>query len=343
MAAGPAGEEIPAGAGVTVVAEVAQGYRADWAKELALVELAAAAGADAIKFQLLHSGELLTADHPLRGHVEALELPPGRWRDVAALCESREVELFVDVFGRRGLEIAADVGAAAVKVHASDMLNERLLGEIAECPVPRVLLSAGGARGEEIEAAAALLPGKRLTAILGFQAYPTAVADNGLRRLAALGRLLPGAELGFADHTAEEDPVAIWLAGLAVALGATYVEKHLTMAQVLRDTDHQSALDPDRFALFVASLRAAEAALGTADGEVDEMSEAERAYRLGMKRHVVAAKDLEAGTRLGREHLALMRAPEPPADALLRLEDALGSVLDVDVSKHAPLGAGLLR
>lgn len=342
MAAGRSGDHTP-GPGVTVVAEVAQGYRADWGKELALVELAAAAGADAIKFQLLHSGELLTADHPLTGHVEGLELPPERWREVAALAESKGVELFVDVFGRRGLEIAADVGAAAVKVHASDMLNERLLGEIAACPVPRVLLSAGGARAEEVEEAAGLLAGKRLTAILGFQAYPTAVADNGLRRLASLGRLLPEAELGFADHTAQEDPVAMWLPALALALGATYVEKHLTMAQVLGDTDHQSALDPDRFALFVGNLRAAEAALGTMGSEVDEMSEAEGAYRLGMKRHVVAVEDLESGTRLSREQLALMRAPEPPADALLRLDDALGAVLDVGVSKGAPLGRGQLR
>jgi len=327
----------------TIVAEVAQGYRASWAKELALVELAAAAGADAIKFQLLHSGELLTADHPLCGHVEELELPPARWREVGKLAQSRGIEVFADVFGRRGLEIALDIGAAAVKVHASDMLNERLLREIAESSVPRVLLSAGGARAGELEEVAGLLSGKRLTVILGFQAYPTAIGDNRLRRLPALARLLPGVELGFADHTAQEDPVGTWLPGLALALGATYIEKHLTMAQVLRDPDYQSALDPDRFAGFVESIRAAEAALGEADCEPDEMSEPERAYRLGMKRHVVAVEDLASGVRLGPEHLVLMRVPEPPADALLRLEEALGAVLASDVAKDTALGRAQLR
>jgi N,N'-diacetyllegionaminate synthase len=332
-----------ADAGLTIVAEVAQGYRADWAKELALVDLAAAAGADAVKFQLLHGGELLTADHPLCGHVESLELAPERWADLADRAASEGVALFVDVFGRRGLEIAAEVGSAAVKVHASDMLNEPLLREIAASPVPRVLLSAGGAGAREIEEAAALLPGKQLTLILGFQAYPTTIEDNGLRRLSGLHALLPEAELGFADHTAQGDPVALWLPGLALALGATYIEKHLTMAQVLQDPDHQSALDPDRFARFVANLRAAAAALGEEDVAADEMGEAERAYRLGMKRHVVAAADLKAGTRLDREHLALMRAPEPPADALLRLADALDSVLAVDVAKDSPLGKSQLE
>jgi sialic acid synthase SpsE len=329
-------------AGLTIVAEVAQGYRADWAKELALVDLAAAAGADAIKFQLLHSGELLTADHPLCGHVESLELAPERWGDVAGRAVSKGLALFVDVFGRRGLEIAAEVGAAAVKVHASDMLNEQLLCEIAASPVPRVLLSAGGAEAGEIEEAAALLPGKQLTLILGFQAYPTTIEGNGLRRLSGFHALLPEAEMGFADHTAQEDPIALWLPGLAVALGATYVEKHLTMAQVLQDPDHQSALDPDRFARFVSNLRAAAAALGEEDVAA-EMGEAESAYRLGMKRHVVAAADLKAGTRLNREHLTLMRAPDPPADALLRLADALDSVLTVDVAKDSPLGKSQLE
>jgi len=332
-----------ADAGLTIVAEVAQGYRADWAKELALVDLAAAAGADAIKFQLLHGGELLTADHPLCGHVESLELAPERWADVADRAASEGIALFVDVFGRRGLEIAAEVGSAAVKVHASDMLNEPLLREIATSPVPRVLLSAGGAEAGEIEEAAALLPGKQLTLILGFQAYPTTIEDNALRRLSGLHALLPETELGFADHTAQEDPVALWLPGLAVALGATYVEKHLTMAQVLQDPDHQSALDPDRFAGFVANMRAAEAALGSSSTRADEMSEAEAAYRLGMKRHVVAADDLKGGTRLEPEHLALMRAPEPPADVLLRLDDALGRVLDGDAPKDSPLGESRLR
>jgi N,N'-diacetyllegionaminate synthase len=346
MVAGQPGDptaERPNGHRLTIAAEAAQGYQADWAKELALVDLAAAAGADAIKFQLLHDGELLTADHPLCGHVRDLELPPERWQAVADRARSKGIALFVDVFGRRGLELAADIGAAAVKVHASDMLNERLLSEIADSPVSRVLLSAGGSEAGEIGQAAALLPGKELTLILGFQAYPTAIEDNGLRRLAALAELLPEAELGFADHTAQEEALALWLPALALAFGVTYVEKHLTIAQVLQDPDYQSALDPDRFAGFAANLRAAEAALGVEGAAADEMSDAERAYRLGMKRHVVAAEDLQGGTQLGRENLVLMRAPEPPADALLRLEDAVGAVLDVDVPKGAPLGRGQLR
>jgi N,N'-diacetyllegionaminate synthase len=327
---------------VRIVAEAAEGYGGEWGKELALVDLAAAAGADAVKFQLLHPDELLTADHPLYGLVEDLQLPPERWRAVAERCVELGIELYLDVFGRRGLELAERFGAGAVKVHSSDMLNEALLADVAASSLPEALLSAGGTTLEEVEVAAEALAGKRITVVHGFQAYPTPVAENRLWRLAGLRDAFPEAGIGFADHTGGEEPSALWLPALALALGATYLEKHITVARVLRDPDHQSALAPDGFAGFVANMRLAAAALG-APGEGTEMGEAERGYRLRMKKHVVATRDLAAGTALGAAELALKRAPDPPPEALLRLGEALGAVLAADVRANAPLTRGDLR
>jgi sialic acid synthase SpsE len=325
-----------------IVAEAAEGYAGEWGKELALVELAAAAGAGAIKFQLLHPDELLTPDHPLYDLVEGLQLPPERWRAVAERAGELGVGLFLDVFGRRGLELAQELGAGAVKVHSSDMLNDALLGEVAGSSISEVLLSAGGTTLAEVEAAIALLPGKRTTVVLGFQAYPTPVAENRLLRLAAIREALPGVALGFADHTGGEEDAAMWLPALALALGATYLEKHITVARVLEDPDHQSALAPDRFAEFVENVRLARAALGEA-GAGAWMGGAEETYRLRMKKHVVAARDLPAGTRLGPADLALRRAPDPPEDVLLRLDEALGAELAAAVRANAPLTCGDLR
>jgi sialic acid synthase SpsE len=327
---------------VRIVAEAAEGYGGEWGKELALVDLAAAAGTDAVKFQLLHPDELLTADHPLYELVDELQLPPERWRAVAERCAERDVELYLDVFGRRGLELAERLGAGAVKVHSSDMLNRALLADVAASALSEVLLSAGGTTLEEIGEAAATLSAKRITVVLGFQAYPTPVAENRLWRLRGLRDAFPEAGIGFADHTGGEEPAALWLPALALALGATYVEKHITVARVLQDPDHQSALAPDGFADFAENMRLAAAALGTPGAET-EMGEDEQAYRLRMKKHVVAVRDLPAGTTLGPAELALKRAPDPPADALLRLDEAIGAVLGSAVSANAPLGRGDLR
>ncbi|HEX6753621.1 MAG TPA: N-acetylneuraminate synthase family protein [Solirubrobacterales bacterium] len=322
-----------------IVAEAAEGYAADWDKELALVELAARAGAGAIKFQLLHPDELLVPAHPLYGLVGDLQLPPERWRAVAERAGEMEVELLLDVFGRQGLELASELGVAAVKVHSSDMLNEALLREVAASPVPEVLVSAGGTSVEEVGRAVELLGGKQVTVVLGFQSYPTPVAENRLRRVSLLREALPGVALGFADHTGKDEDAATWLPALAIALGATYVEKHITVAHVLRDPDHESALAPDRFAQFVESMYLAEAALGE-PAAADEMGEAEQAYRLKMKKHVVAARDLPAGTELGPDDLALKRVPDPPADVLFRLDEAEGATLAAPLSADAPLTRG---
>ena len=324
-----------------IVAEAAEGYAADWDKELALVELAAAAGADAIKFQLLHPDELLVPAHPLYGLVGDLQLPSERWRAVAERAGEKGIELLLDVFGRQGLDLAEELGVAAVKVHSSDMLNEALLRAVAASAVPEVLVSAGGTGVEEVGRAVALLADKPVTVVLGFQAYPTPVAENRLRRLGFLREKFPDVSLGFADHTGKDEDAATWLPALALALGATYLEKHVTVAHVLRDPDHESALAPDRFAQFAASMRLAEAALGE-PAAADEMGEAERAYRLKMKKHVVAARDLPAGTELAADDLALKRVPDPPADVIFQLGDAEGAVLASPLSADAPLTRGAL-
>ncbi len=324
-----------------IVAEAAEGYAGDWGKELALVELAAAAGAGAVKFQLLHPDELLVPSHPLYGLVDDLQLPPERWRAVAERAREQEIELLLDVFGRHGLELAAELGVAAVKVHSSDMLNESLLREVADSSVPEVLVSAGGTSVEEVGRAVELLGGKPLTVVLGFQSYPTPVAENRLRRLGLLREALPGVALGFADHTGKDEDAATWLPALALALGATYLEKHITVAHVLGDPDHDSALAPDRFAQFVESMNLAEAALGE-PAAADEMGEPERAYRLKMKKHVVAARDLPAGTELAAADLTLKRVPDPPADVLFRLDEAEGATLAAALGADAPLTRGAL-
>ena len=328
---------------IDIVAEAAEGYASDWGKELALVDLAARAGATALKLQLLYPEELLAPDHPLTELVASLEMNPERWAAVADRCRERGIELFLDVFGTRGLELAVEIGAGAVKAHSSDMVNEELLGQLGSAPVERILLSAGGTTMAELERAIELVGSpERVTVIQGFQAYPTAIGDNRLARLSALAARFPEARIGFADHTGFEDPAGEWLPALALALGARYVEKHITVAHVLEDPDHQSALAPDAFARFVANLRAAAAALGDAGADPDAASEAEDAYRLKMKKHVVAARALSAGTTVDRADLALRRCHEPPEDVLFAASEAAGRTLAVDVGEGEPLRRGIL-
>jgi N,N'-diacetyllegionaminate synthase len=294
---------------VEIIAEAAQGYLGDPpAKTRLLVDCAAAAQADIVKFQLVYADEICTADHQHFDLFRQLEMPDADWRMVAERARSRDIGLFLDVFGDRSLDLACRIGADGVKLHSTDLLNVALMRHVAASPVRRVVLSAGGTFDGELSAAVGILREKRLVLMHGFQGYPTRADENQLARLERLRRAYPQCEIGFADHVSEDEPERLWLSAVAIGAGATVIEKHITPARALKEEDHESALNVDDFRAFAAAMRLASAALGTMSNEEDfGMTQAEVAYRHKMKKQVVAASDLEPGATLSAAQLMLRR------------------------------------
>jgi sialic acid synthase SpsE len=290
-----------------IIAEAAQGFAGDpAARTLALVDCAAAAGADAVKFQLVYADELCTRDYVHFELFRGLEMADAQWAAVVARARERTVRLYLDVFGPRSLALAGQLGVDALKLHSTDLLNLALIEQVAKSPVARVVLSAGGAFDEELDEAVQILSSKDLVVMYGFQGYPTALEDNQLARLGALRRRYPDRAIGFADHVPEGRPERLWLSAVAIGAGADVLEKHITRALVLRDEDYESALNPDDFAVYVANMRQAFAARGDSERTAN-MSASERTYREKMKKQVVAARALRTGGTLAAADLCLKR------------------------------------
>jgi sialic acid synthase SpsE len=214
-----------------------------------------------------------------------------------------------------------------------------MLLRVSSSAVPRVVLGAGGADLDEIEVALRILGRKRVVLMLGFQAYPTAEADNQLARIRALAERFRGTtrlEIGFADHADTTFPATVLPAAVAIGAGASMVEKHLTLGRVVRLEDHESALGPDEFSAFCSAVRSCDALLGRfGSGNAMGMSDAERAYRLNIRRHVVASRDLPAGHVVSAEDVMLRRTG---CDAAIRdIRDAYGRTLGVAVGRHGPI------
>ena len=116
-----------------------------------------------------------------------------------------------------------------------------------------------------------------------------------------------------------DDPRRTWLAAVAIGCGATVIEKHLTTSLALRETDFQAALNPDDFAPVHENMRAAAVAFGPpTPSELDDfgMSENERGYRTGLKKQVVARRDLRAGPRRsGQDDQSQARPRRPPTSS----------------------------
>jgi sialic acid synthase SpsE len=172
----------------------------------------------------------------------------------------------------------------------------------------------------------------------GFQAEPTAIADNNLRRLAALARLVPGLRLGFMDHAAGDSDDAGWLGALAVPYGVVAIEKHITLEPKIALEDSVSALDAAGFAAYVRRVRAAEQALGREDLT---LTGAERAYRRRAVKTVVSTRALELGWTLQASDVQLLRAPlDDGREPFYRLDAVVGRSLRRGIEAGRPVYDG---
>jgi sialic acid synthase SpsE len=297
---------------IEVIAELAQGFEGNYQKARLLIQAAAASGANAAKFQMVYADELATSDYKYYDLFQSLEMEDVDWKSLAEYAKELGIELYLDIFGSRSLNLCEVIGINGIKLHGTDISNVKLLQEVSNSAIKKVMLGAGGAYLSEIENALRILKGKEIIIFLGFQGYLTPNETNQISRVQLLvSHLRENYEniiVGFADHADPESPMRFALAALAIGAGARAIEKHLTLAKVMKMEDHESALNPDEFIEFTTYINECSSALG--DSRICEdfnMSESENSYRSQIRRHAVSAHDLEAGTTIEPTDVVLKR------------------------------------
>lgn len=326
---------------VEVVAELAQGYEGQPALADVLLSGAIAAGADAVKLQLVLADELATPAHEKYEWYRQLAMDPDVWAGLAKRAHEAGLRIYFDVFGPQSLAQASEIGADGVKMHASEFHNDDLVSSAIKT-FDRVFVSVGGIEADEIEAFLSrhdVGEGSPVRMLYGFQAYPTDVADNNLRRFQRLISRFEQVSFGFMDHSPGAEDSAWYVPLMAVAVGAQTIEKHMTLAHDIELTDHWSALTPDEFRSFMMIVRSLEPALGS---PTLELGASERKYRGDALKVVVAARPLEAGREIEASDVALKRAPVTAEQAIYRLDQAVGRRTRESVGTDEPLKRGAL-
>ncbi len=319
--------------GVKIIAEVAQGYEGKPEQTRLLARAGVAGAADAVKFQCIYADEVSVPEYKFYPFLQTLEMPLDVWNDVAGIVHDAGRELIINVSGERSLEVAARIGADAVKVHSTNFFNDDLLRD-AFGQFPRVYVSLGGIAPEEVEDFIVrhdLRPGGKAAFTYGFQASPTPVEKNHLRKLGALARRFPGFALGFEDHTDAASPDRFVVPLMALPFGLHHLEKHITLDPGLQLEDAESALSPTDFAAFVDLVRRLEPALGE-DGL--DLNDVEHDYRRRVLKVCVAAARLAEGAVLGPDNVVLKRVPATAGNAFLRREVLYGRVMARDLDHH---------
>lgn len=335
-----------------VIAEAGVNHNGDVGTALQLVEAAAAAGADAVKFQTFRADELVTRAAPKAAYqlattdraesqyemIRRLELGPDDFRRIANASGAAGIEFLSTPMDLEGLRLLVeDLGVRRVKIGSGDLTNAPLVLAAARTGLP-LIVSSGMATMDDIGdaldvIAVASRPGRppilaerrgvwrtarselaeRVTVLHCTTEYPAPPAEVNLRAMGTIGEHF-GVPVGYSDHTA-----GVAVAVAAVARGALAVEKHFTMSRDLPGPDHAASLEPGELAAMVAAIREVEVALGS---DRKEPAPSELRNSRVARRSLVAGEPITAGQPFSDDNLAARR----PGTGLspMRYWDVLG-------------------
>jgi len=295
-----------------VIAEAGVNHNGDPALAHRLVDAAADAGADVVKFQTFDPARLAAAGAPTAAYQRAageaaadqremlarLALPPEAWAALQAHARDRGLVFLSSPFDEASADLLERLDVPAFKVGSGELTNTGFLAHLARKGRP-LLVSTGMADMVEVADALetiAAAGGPPVALFHCVSAYPARPVDANLRAIGTL-RAAFGVPAGWSDHTpGTELPIA------AVALGADLLEKHLTLDRTLPGPDHAASLEPGELAAMVAAVRAVEAARGSGEkvpvaAELEVASVARRSLHWAVDREagaIVSATDVVA-------------------------------------------------
>ena len=299
-----------------IIAEAGVNHNGDPELAKQLIDVAAEAGADWVKFQTFSADRLVTtaakkaryqtestdAAESQHAMLRKLELTRDMHETLIAHCKLRGIGFFSTAFDTQSADLLVELGLASFKIPSGEITNLPYLRHIGRYG-KSVILSTGMSTLGDIEAAIDVLeiagtPRAKITVLHCNTEYPTPMGDVNLRAMMTIREAF-GVAVGYSDHT-----LGIEVATAAVALGATVIEKHFTLDRHLPGPDHKASLEPDELKAMVRAIRNIELALG--DG-IKRASPSELENRPIGRKSIVAARPIARGERFSAANLTTKR------------------------------------
>lgn len=313
-----------------IIAEMA--YSHDGSTELAkqIVDGAVAAGADAISIHFTHMPDYMVRHYGSGpGRVSAgketeeiynylVEISPTFevWKEIVTHARDKGIDVVVMPNDAASLDFAKTQNPDAYVLSAACFEEYAFIENVGRTGKP-VYLRVGGATLGEIETVVNLLRGvdcESITLLYGHQNYPTGIEDTNLNFLTCLMNTF-GLPVGIADHVDADDDFAGIAPLLALPLGITCIEKHITHDRAAKGEDHESAMNAEELKLLVERVRKAERALGQAHAIGLDASSA--MYRKNVRKRLVAARDIKAGEVIAKDDIVAKRSDEGVSASLV--------------------------
>lgn len=308
-----------------------------------LVDKAATAGVDYVKFQTFKTEKLVarsarlasyqknnigTDDNSQFAMLKKLELSPAQHEELVAYCKTKGVKFFSTAFDLDSIDYLHSLDLGLWKIPSGEITNYPFIKKIAQYGEP-VILSTGMCNMQDIENAVETLRkwgAPKITILHCNTEYPTPFNDVNLKAMESIRQKF-GVEVGYSDHTQGiEVPIA------AVALGATVIEKHFTLDRNMEGPDHKASLEPDELNAMVSAIRNIEQAMG--DG-IKKVTDSEKGNMSVARKSIVAACDIRSGETFTEDNLTVKR----PGTGIspMRWEEVLGKTARRDFIEEEPI------
>lgn len=317
---------------ILIIAEAGVNHNGNLSLAKKLIDAAADAGADLVKFQTFSADRLATrqakkADYQsvTTGDVESqhqmlsrLELSAKMHQELIAYCAKRNIGFFSSGFDIESVDVLISLGVNHFKIPSGEITNLPYLRHIGKFN-KSVILSTGMATMGDIETAIDVLE-KAGTARLFITVlhctteYPTPMSEVNLLAMQNIQSTF-GVAVGYSDHT-----VGIEVSIAAAALGATIIEKHFTLDRNLPGPDHKASLEPSEIKAMVSAIRNIEIALG--DG-IKRLTPSEERNKKVARKSIVASKKIYKGDTFSNENVTCKRPGEGMSP--MQIDDVIGS------------------
>ena len=299
-----------------IIAEAGVNHNGELELAKKLIDVAAEAGADYVKFQTLNAGRMVTAKASKARYqtlttddsesqyemLRKLQLSENDHKELIIHSRKRNIKFFSTGFDIPSIDLLINLGQELFKIPSGEITNLPLLRHVGKQRKPTIL-STGMSNLNEIESAILTLEDSGvnrsdITVLQCTTAYPTPISDVNLRGMLGIKDRF-NVSVGFSDHTLGfEIPIA------AVALGATIIEKHFTLDRMLPGPDHKASLEPTELREMIKGIRNVESALG--DGvkrimpsEIENLSVA--------RKSIVTKYPIKKGELFSEENLTTKR------------------------------------
>lgn len=286
-----------------IIAEAGVNHNGDIKLAHKLIDAAAKAGADAVKFQSFVAEDIVTpqaakADYQVQttgdgsgqfDMLKKLELSGDQQAELKAHCEKADILYLCTPYEEKSADLLEHIGVAAYKIASTDTSNIPFLRYLARKDIP-VILSTGMSTLCEVEESIIELKlhglDEKIIILQCTSEYPSPVKDINLRAMKTM-ELAFGCPVGFSDHTP-----GIGASPWAVAAGACVIEKHFTLDRNMTGPDHRASIEPNELTELVKTIRDVESALGEG---IKRPMPTELPNKIRMQKSLVATRSLAAG------------------------------------------------